>query len=83
MDYQTEANGQSYDSVDNYAAADAYRSSDHDPIVIGVNLPEDNSSPGHGDDDHHGPGHGDHHGEDHNPLKRFLVGLIRWIFSWF
>jgi uncharacterized protein len=40
MDYETEANGQSYDSVDNYAAADAYRSSDHDPIVVGLYIPE-------------------------------------------
>ena len=39
MDYQTEANGQRYDSVDNYAAADAYRSSDHDPIVIALDMP--------------------------------------------
>ena len=39
MDYQTEANGQPYDSVDNYAAADAYRSSDHDPIVIALDMP--------------------------------------------
>ena len=39
MDYQTEANGQPYDSVDNYAAPDAYRSSDHDPIVIGLDMP--------------------------------------------
>ena len=39
MDYQTESNGQVYRSVDHYAAADAYRSSDHDPIVIGLNVP--------------------------------------------
>ncbi len=36
MDYLTEANGQPFDSVDNYAAPDAYRSSDHDPIVVGL-----------------------------------------------
>ena len=40
MDYQTEANGQRFSSIDNYAAPDAYRSSDHDPIVIGLNIPE-------------------------------------------
>jgi predicted extracellular nuclease len=39
MDYQTEENGQRYDSIDNYAAADAYRSSDHDPIVIALDMP--------------------------------------------
>lgn len=39
MDYQTEDNGQPYDSVDNYAAPDAYRSSDHDPIVIALDMP--------------------------------------------
>lgn len=38
MDYQTEATGQKYKSVDNYAAPDAYRSSDHDPIVVGMNV---------------------------------------------
>jgi hypothetical protein len=38
MDYQTEDNGQQYSSVDNYAAVDAYRSSDHDPIVIGLKI---------------------------------------------
>jgi hypothetical protein len=43
MDYQTEGNGQRYPSVDNYAAADAYRSSDHDPIVIGLAIFADDS----------------------------------------
>jgi hypothetical protein len=38
MDYQTEANGQPYQSIDTYAAPDAYRSSDHDPIVIGLEV---------------------------------------------
>tara|TARA_R110002167_G_scaffold44876_2_gene134883 strand:+ start:324 stop:3233 length:2910 start_codon:yes stop_codon:yes gene_type:complete len=38
MGYETEANGQSYSSVDNYANADPYRSSDHDPVVIGLRL---------------------------------------------
>jgi len=45
MDYETEANGQSYKSVDNYAAADAYRSSDHDPIVVALNIQMPNSAP--------------------------------------
>jgi len=36
LDYQTEANGQAYRSIDNYSAPDAYRSSDHDPLVIGI-----------------------------------------------
>lgn len=40
MDYETEANGQTYKSVDNYANADPYRSSDHDPIVVALNVPE-------------------------------------------
>ena len=45
MDYLTEANGQTYSSKDNYAAADAYRSSDHDPIVVGLNLLPPNVAP--------------------------------------
>jgi len=44
-DYLTEANGQTYSSVDNYAYADAYRSSDHDPIVVGLLLENPNASP--------------------------------------
>ena len=36
LDYQTESNGQHYPSVDHYAEPDAYRSSDHDPLVIGI-----------------------------------------------
>lgn len=43
VDYLTEANGQSYNSVDNYASADAFRSSDHDPIVVGLRF--ENSAP--------------------------------------
>jgi predicted extracellular nuclease len=38
MDYQTEENGQTYDSIDHYAALDAYRSSDHDPIVVALDM---------------------------------------------
>lgn len=45
MDYLTEANGQTYKSVDNYAAPDAYRSSDHDPIVIALDMPDANTPP--------------------------------------
>lgn len=47
MDYMTEANGQKYRSKDNYAAPDAYRSSDHDPIVVGMNL-KPKAAPGAG-----------------------------------
>lgn len=36
VDYLTEENGQLWDSIDNYAAPDAYRSSDHDPIVVSM-----------------------------------------------
>ncbi|MCY4044453.1 MAG: ExeM/NucH family extracellular endonuclease [Cellvibrionales bacterium] len=45
IDYQTEANGQSYESIDHYAVPDAYRSSDHDPLVIGlyVEKPKDDT----------------------------------------
>lgn len=39
MDYQTEENGQNYDSIDHYAEPDAYRSSDHDPIVVSLDMP--------------------------------------------
>ena len=45
VDYLTEANGQPYSSVDNYADADAYRSSDHDPIVVGLYMEAPNSAP--------------------------------------
>jgi len=47
VDYLTEANGQTFSSIDNYAEPDAYRSSDHDPIVVGLNLqaPVTNSAP--------------------------------------
>ncbi|MEE3161276.1 MAG: hypothetical protein VX283_10275, partial [Pseudomonadota bacterium] len=45
VDYLTEANGQPYSSVDNYAAPDAYRSSDHDPIVVGLMIEAPNVAP--------------------------------------
>ncbi|MDP2548579.1 ExeM/NucH family extracellular endonuclease [Oceanobacter sp. 4_MG-2023] len=38
MGYETDANGQSYASVDHYGQADSYRSSDHDPVVIGLRV---------------------------------------------
>lgn len=36
LDYQTEKTGHSYPSVDHYAEPDERRSSDHDPLVIGL-----------------------------------------------
>jgi len=36
LNYQIEDNGQSYPSIDHYGSPDAYRSSDHDPLVIGI-----------------------------------------------
>lgn len=36
LDYHTESNGQNYPSLDRYAEPNAYRSSDHDPLVIGI-----------------------------------------------
>lgn len=36
LDYQTESNGQDYPTIDHYADPNAYRSSDHDPLVIGI-----------------------------------------------
>jgi len=45
VDYLTEANGQPYSSVDNYASPDAYRSSDHDPIVVGLMIEAPNVAP--------------------------------------
>ncbi|MCP5324839.1 MAG: ExeM/NucH family extracellular endonuclease [Oceanospirillaceae bacterium] len=50
MDYATEANGQNFSSVDNYANADAYRSSDHDPVIIGLEF----KTRGNGKDDAYG-----------------------------
>jgi predicted extracellular nuclease len=45
MDYLTEENGQPYSSVDHYAQPDAYRSSDHDPIVVGLKMVPENTAP--------------------------------------
>lgn len=36
LDYHTEENGHNYPSIDHYAQPDEIRSSDHDPIIIGV-----------------------------------------------
>ena len=38
MGYETEENGQDYPSIDHYAAPDAWRSSDHDPVIVGLRL---------------------------------------------
>ncbi|WP_221797661.1 ExeM/NucH family extracellular endonuclease [Oceanobacter mangrovi] len=51
LGYETEANGQAYASVDNYANPDAYRSSDHDPVIIGLLIEADDSSEDPGLDD--------------------------------
>lgn len=45
VDYLTEENGQRFRSVDNYADPDAYRSSDHDPIVVGLLMEQPNTAP--------------------------------------
>jgi uncharacterized protein len=39
LGYETEQTGQDYPSVDHYAEADAWRSSDHDPVVVGLKIP--------------------------------------------
>lgn len=36
LDYHTEENGHAYPSIDHYAQPDEVRSSDHDPIIIGL-----------------------------------------------
>ncbi len=38
LDYHTESNGHSYPSIDHYGEPNELRSSDHDPIVIGLEL---------------------------------------------
>ncbi|MCY0964886.1 ExeM/NucH family extracellular endonuclease [Parathalassolituus penaei] len=38
MGYETEANGQDYPSIDHYASPDAWRSSDHDPVIVGLRI---------------------------------------------
>ncbi len=39
LDYNKEKNGHKYPSIDTYGKADMYRSSDHDPVVIGLQFP--------------------------------------------
>jgi predicted extracellular nuclease len=43
LDYSTEENGHKHPSVDTYGSPDRYRSSDHDPVVLGLQFPEASS----------------------------------------
>lgn len=38
MDYYNEDNGHPFSAVDHYSAEDPYRSSDHDPVVVGIRV---------------------------------------------
>jgi predicted extracellular nuclease len=40
LDYSMEGNGHKHPSVDIYGSPDMYRSSDHDPVVLGIQFPE-------------------------------------------
>jgi predicted extracellular nuclease len=40
LDYNKEDNGHQYPSVDTYGQPDMYRSSDHDPVVLGLQFPD-------------------------------------------
>ena len=40
LDYNKEDNGHEYPSVDTHGQPDMYRSSDHDPVVLGLQFPE-------------------------------------------
>jgi predicted extracellular nuclease len=40
LDYSTEENGHKSPAVDTYGNPDMYRSSDHDPVVLGLQFPE-------------------------------------------
>ncbi len=40
LDYSTEDNGHKHPSIDTYGSPDRYRSSDHDPVVLGLQFPE-------------------------------------------
>lgn len=40
LDYKREDNGHSFPSLDIYGSGDAYRSSDHDPVVLGLQFPD-------------------------------------------
>lgn len=86
MDYETEATGQDYDSIDNYANADAYRSSDHDPIVVALRIdkkaPEpDPENPDNGSDNGDNNNSGDNNDDDNNggplhPLTLLVLAMI-------
>jgi predicted extracellular nuclease len=40
LDYNTENNGHKQPAVDTYGTPDMYRSSDHDPVILGIQFPE-------------------------------------------
>jgi predicted extracellular nuclease len=40
LDYNTENNGHKQPAVDTYGSPDMYRSSDHDPVILGIQFPE-------------------------------------------
>jgi predicted extracellular nuclease len=40
LDYNTEENGHKQPAVDTYGSPDRYRSSDHDPVILGIQFPE-------------------------------------------
>ncbi|SEB85852.1 hypothetical protein SAMN04489806_1964 [Paramicrobacterium humi] len=47
----------------NLYAPDVYRASDHDPMLVGIEVSHDSGTPGHGHGKGHGKGHG--HGNGH------------------
>ena len=40
LDYNKEDNGHKHPSIDTYGKPDMYRSSDHDPVVLGLQFPD-------------------------------------------
>jgi predicted extracellular nuclease len=40
LDYNKEDNGHKHPSIDTYGEPDMYRSSDHDPVVVGLHFPD-------------------------------------------
>jgi len=40
LDYNKEGNGHKHPSIDTYGQPDMYRSSDHDPVVLGLQFPD-------------------------------------------
>ncbi|MBK0296900.1 hypothetical protein IAE22_34010, partial [Bacillus sp. S34] len=58
---------------------DVYRASDHDPILVGIDLPGV-GDPGQGNPGHGGPGHGGHPVAD---ALAALAALIAWLRSLF